>query len=54
MYLAAAGLGTIGIVDYETVSLNNLHRQVMHDENRIGVNKAQSLKMSINRFLKNY
>lgn len=54
IYLAAAGLGTIGIVDHGSVSLNNLHRQIMHDENRIGVNKAQSLRMSINRYCSNH
>ena len=39
-YLAAAGVGTLGIVDYDAVSLSNLQRQVIHSE--IGTNKAES------------
>ena len=39
-YLAGAGVGTLGIVDHDTVSLSNLHRQVIHHE--IGAGKAQS------------
>lgn len=41
-YLAGAGVGTIGIVDADTVSLVNLHRQVLHPERNIGKNKAES------------
>lgn len=39
-YLAGAGVGTLGIVDHDTVSLSNLHRQVIHSEPGIG--KAES------------
>ena len=39
-YLAGAGVGTLGIVDHDTVSLSNLHRQVVHSE--IGAGKAES------------
>ncbi|MDB5614272.1 MAG: HesA/MoeB/ThiF family protein [Devosia sp.] len=39
-YLAGAGVGTLGIVDHDEVSLSNLHRQVMHTQ--IGANKAES------------
>ena len=39
-YLAAAGVGTIGIVDGDTVSLTNLHRQVLYDMSDIGQQKA--------------
>jgi len=39
-YLAAAGVGTIGIVDDDTVSLTNLHRQVLYSVNDIGLPKA--------------
>lgn len=39
-YLAGAGVGTLGIVDHDHVSLSNLHRQVIHTE--IGINKAHS------------
>ncbi|WP_099865877.1 molybdopterin-synthase adenylyltransferase MoeB [Pararhizobium haloflavum] len=41
-YLAAAGVGTIGIVDDDHVSLSNLQRQVIHDTNRIGMAKTDS------------
>lgn len=39
-YLAAAGVGTIGIADGDTVALSNLHRQVLYSTNDIGKNKA--------------
>ncbi len=39
-YLVGAGIGTIGIVDYDTVSLNNLHRQVLYSTDDIGLSKA--------------
>ena len=42
LYLAAAGIGRIGIVDDDVVDLSNLQRQVIHDTARIGVNKAES------------
>ena len=40
-YLAAAGIGTIGIIDDDVVSLNNLHRQVLYSVNDIGLSKAE-------------
>jgi len=40
-YLTAAGIGTIGIVDDDTVALNNLHRQVLYSVNDIGLSKAE-------------
>ena len=40
-YLAAAGIGTIGIVDDDVVALNNLHRQVLYSVNDIGLSKAE-------------
>jgi len=40
-YLAAAGIGTIGIVDDDVVALNNLHRQVLYSVNDIGFSKAE-------------
>ena len=42
MYLAAAGIGRIGIIDDDAVDLSNLQRQVAHTTDRIGVNKAKS------------
>lgn len=41
-YLAAAGIGQIGIADDDRVSLSNLQRQIVHTENAIGENKAES------------
>src|ERR1700754_780902 len=41
-YLAAAGVGTIGLVDDDRVSLSNLQRQVIHDTGTIGEMKTQS------------
>ncbi|CAO3407744.1 Molybdopterin-synthase adenylyltransferase (EC 2.7.7.80) [Azospirillum largimobile] len=42
LYLAAAGVGTIGIVDDDTVDLSNLQRQVIHDESTLGLPKVES------------
>lgn len=41
-YLAAAGVGTLGIVDGDTVSLSNLHRQILFNEKDVGRNKASA------------
>lgn len=41
-YLAAAGVGRLGLVDHDTVELDNLHRQVLHGEARLGLPKAHS------------
>lgn len=46
-YLAAAGVGTLGIVDMDDVEDNNLQRQIIHATSRIGVNKAESAKTTI-------
>jgi sulfur-carrier protein adenylyltransferase/sulfurtransferase len=48
MYLAAAGVGTIGLVDYDTVDESNLHRQVIHGTKDIGKRKTESAKETIN------
>ncbi len=42
LYLAAAGVGTLGLVDHDTLELSNLQRQVAHTTARIGRNKAES------------
>lgn len=47
LYLAAAGVGTIGIVDADVVEDNNLQRQVIHDTTRIGQLKAESARAQI-------
>jgi len=44
MYLAAAGVGAIGIVDDDTVSLDNLQRQIAHDTPHIGIAKVESAR----------
>ena len=40
-YLVAAGVGTIGIIDDDLVTLNNLHRQVLYSVDDIGLSKAE-------------
>jgi len=47
LYLAAAGVGRLGLVDHDTVDMSNLHRQVAHSEDRLGVNKALSLARTL-------
>jgi len=42
LYLAAAGVGTIGIVDFDVVDLSNLQRQVLHTSDRVGEKKVES------------
>lgn len=49
MYLAAAGVGTIGLLDYDEVEMSNLHRQTLHTEARVGVAKADSIKFSLSQ-----
>jgi molybdopterin/thiamine biosynthesis adenylyltransferase len=48
LYLAAAGVGTLGIVDNDVVDLSNLQRQVIHSTERIGVPKVDSAQETIN------
>ena len=43
-YLAAAGVGTIGIIDHDTVSLSNLQRQIIHTTARVGIPKTASAR----------
>ena len=47
LYLAAAGVGTLGIVDNDEVDLSNLQRQVIHSSERIGVSKVDSAEQTI-------
>ncbi|WP_410056081.1 HesA/MoeB/ThiF family protein [Roseobacter sp. HKCCA0434] len=49
MYLAAAGVGTLGIVDDDVVSLSNLQRQVIHDTGAVGTPKVVSAARSLAR-----
>lgn len=46
-YLAAAGVGTLGIIDNDVVDLSNLQRQILHTNDRIGMPKTESAKMTI-------
>jgi sulfur-carrier protein adenylyltransferase/sulfurtransferase len=48
LYLAAAGVGTLGVVDDDVVDLSNLQRQVIHANDRIGVPKVDSAEQTIN------
>lgn len=42
IYLAAAGVGTLGLLDADTVEISNLHRQVVHSERTVGQSKVES------------
>ena len=47
LYLAAAGVGTIGIIDFDVVDLSNLQRQVLHTSDRIGEKKVESARKTL-------
>jgi molybdopterin/thiamine biosynthesis adenylyltransferase/rhodanese-related sulfurtransferase len=47
LYLAAAGVGRIGIVDYDVVDTSNLQRQILHEESRVGELKVDSAKRTL-------
>jgi molybdopterin/thiamine biosynthesis adenylyltransferase/rhodanese-related sulfurtransferase len=47
LYLAAAGVGTIGIVDFDVVDLSNLQRQIVHTNDRVGERKVESARRTI-------
>src|SRR5487761_220652 len=44
LYLAAAGVGTIGLIDFDTIDETNLHRQILFSEKQLGKSKVQSAK----------
>src|SRR5680860_1343550 len=46
-YLAAAGVGTIGLVDDDVVDASNLQRQIIHTTDRVGMNKGESARTAI-------
>jgi adenylyltransferase/sulfurtransferase len=48
LYLALAGVGTIGIVDFDVVDLSNLQRQILHKDSTIGWPKVKSAKATLN------
>lgn len=43
-YLSTAGVGTIGIVDFDTIEIHNLHRQILYTEDQVGLPKATTAK----------
>ena len=47
LYLAAAGVGTIGLVDFDVVDVSNLQRQVLHTTDRVGEKKVESARKTI-------
>ena len=47
LYLAAAGVGTIGVVDDDVVDLSNLQRQVIHATERVGTSKVDSVAATV-------
>ena len=47
LYLAAAGVGTIGIVDFDIVDVSNLQRQIIHTTDRVGERKVESARIAI-------
>ena len=47
-YLAAAGVGTLGLMDGDVVELSNLQRQILHSTERLGMEKARSAMMTLN------
>ena len=53
LYLAAAGVGYIGIADGDVVSLSNLQRQILHRQVRLGENKAASAKKTLQELNQN-
>lgn len=47
LYLAAAGVGTLGIVDFDVVDASNLQRQILHSVDRIGMSKVESARETL-------
>ncbi|MBK0371002.1 HesA/MoeB/ThiF family protein [Flavobacterium agrisoli] len=48
-YIATAGVGTIGIVDFDTIEIHNLHRQILYTEEQIGLSKAITAKSTLEK-----
>ena len=53
IYLAAAGIGTLGIIDFDKIELSNLQRQILFDQNNINKSKAEILKNKIKKLNSN-
>jgi adenylyltransferase/sulfurtransferase len=54
MYLAGAGVGTLGLVDGDEVELSNLHRQVLHASERVGRSKVDSAIEGLRQYVSVY
>lgn len=48
-YISTAGVGTIGIIDFDKIEIHNLHRQVLYTEDQIGLPKATTAKATIEK-----
>ena len=48
LYLAAAGVGTIGVIDFDVVDASNLQRQILHGTDRVGRAKVESARQTLN------
>lgn len=48
-YISTAGVGTIGIVDFDKIEIHNLHRQILYTENQVGLSKALTAKETIEK-----
>lgn len=48
-YLAAAGVGILGVMDFDEVELHNLNRQIIHNENSVGVSKVKSAEQFVSK-----
>lgn len=48
-YLAGAGVGTLGIIDFDKVEIHNLHRQIIHTEANVGLGKPESAKQFLSQ-----
>jgi len=48
-YIATAGVGTIGIVDFDKIEMHNLHRQILYTEDQVGLSKVTTAKATIEK-----
>jgi molybdopterin/thiamine biosynthesis adenylyltransferase len=53
-YLAASGIGTLGIADFDTVSISNLHRQVLYNPSDVGLVKSRDCLRAITKAKSGY
>ena len=47
LYLAAAGVGTIGIIEFDSIELSNLQRQIIHSEGGVGTSRRRRLRRGL-------